>query len=237
VIKIPNFSLYPRYKIMSWDIPNRTGAWNPLLLSRALSGIPKSKSSREFQSLCKIPSFTATVEFLNFLLRNGIGKRSKTNLVFSDVDKLKLILFLLQNGCDRKYLSSMLDWRDFESFTRIILEQADYFCQTNVHLRKPRFQIDIVGRDGKRALFVDCKHWKDMSKTKRTECAYQQEKRARAYMKIDRNIKIGIPIIVTLNEPVSRFVGRVPFIAINRLQMFLKDYDLFQSEICCISNM
>lgn len=209
---------------------------NPLLLTKAVAGIPGCKTVLEFQSRCKIPSFTTTVELLNFLLRNGIGKKSKTNLIFSDIDKLKLILFLLQSGCDTKNLSSMLDWRDFELFTKIILEQADYFCQTNIHLRKPRFQIDIVGREDKRALFVDCKHWKNMSEAKRIECAYQQQKRARAYMKIDRNIKTGIPIIVTLNEPASRFVDRVPFVAINRLHMFLKDYDSFQDEICCISN-
>lgn len=208
---------------------------NLLLLAKAIAGIPGSKNVLEFQSRCKIPSFTTTVELLNFLVSIGIGKRSKNNLNFSEIDKLNLFLFLLQKGSDRKILSSRLDWRDFELFTTVILEQENYFCQTSVHLKKPRFQIDVVGRLGKIALFVDCKHWKDMSQTKRIECAYQQQKRARAYMKIDRNIKTGIPIIVTLNEPVSRFVDRVPFVAINRFQMFLKDYDSFQDEICCIS--
>lgn len=207
---------------------------NLLLLSKAIAGIPGSKNVLEFQSRCKIPSFATTIELLNFLVSNGIGKRSKSKLNFSEIDKLNLLLFLLRNGSDTKILSSRLDWRDFELFTTIILQQENYFCQTNVHLRKPRFQIDIVGRAGNRALFVDCKHWKDMSETKRIECAYQQQKRARAYMKIDRNIKTGIPIIVTLNEPTSRFVDRVPFVAINRLHMFLKDYDTFQDEICCI---
>jgi len=207
---------------------------NLLLLAKAIAGIPESKNVLEFQSRCKIPSFATTIELLNFLVSKGIGKRSKSKLNFSEIDKLNLLLFLLRNGSDTKILSSRLDWRDFELFTTIILEQENYFCQTNVLLRKPRFQIDIVGRAGKRALFVDCKHWKDMSETKRIECAYQQQKRARAYMKIDRNIKTGIPIIVTLNEPPSRFVDRVPFVAINRLHMFLKDYDTFQDEICCI---
>lgn len=207
---------------------------NPLLLTKAVAGIPGCKTVLEFQSRCKIPSFATTIELLNFLVSNGIGKRSKSKLNFSEIDKLNLLLFLLRNGSDTKILSSRLDWRDFELFTTIILQQENYFCQTNIHLRKPRFQIDIVGRAGNRALFVDCKHWKDMSETKRIECAYQQQKRARAYMKIDRNIKIGIPIIVTLNEPPGRFVDRVPFVAINRLHMFLKDYDTFQDEICCI---
>lgn len=207
---------------------------NLLLLSKAIAGIPGSKNVLEFQSRCKIPSFATTIELLNFLVSNGIGKRSKSKLNFSEIDKLNLLLFLLRNGSDTKILSSRLNWRDFELFTTIILQQENYFCQTNIHLRKPRFQIDIVGRAGNRALFVDCKHWKDMSETKRIECAYQQQKRARAYMKIDRNIKTGIPIIVTLNEPTSRFVDRVPFVAINRLHMFLKDYDTFQDEICCI---
>ena len=209
---------------------------NLLLLSKAIAGIPGSKNVLEFQSRCKIPSFATTIELLNFLVSNGIGKRSKSKLNFSEIDKLNLFLFLLRNGSDTKILSSRLDWRDFELFTTIILQQENYFCQTNIHLRKPRFQIDIVGRAGNRALFVDCKHWKDMSETKRIECAYQQQKRTRAYMKIDRNIKTGIPIIVTLNEPISRFVDRVPFVAINRLHMFLKDYDTFRDEICCIVN-
>jgi hypothetical protein len=209
---------------------------NPLFLAKAIDGIPGSKSVLEFQSRCKISGFTTTIELLNFLVSKGIGKRSKTSLIFSEIDKLNLLLFLLQNGCDAKILSSRLSWKDFELFTSIILKQSNYLCEINVHLRRPRFQIDVVGRAGKTALFVDCKHWKNMSTSKRIECAHQQQRRARAYMKIYGNIKNGIPIIVTLNEPASRFVDRVPFVAINRLHMFLKDYDSFQDEICCISN-
>jgi hypothetical protein len=207
---------------------------NPLFLAKAIDGIPGSKSVLEFQSRCKIPGFTTTIELLNFLVSKGIGKRSKSSLIFSEIDKLSLLLFLLQNGCDSKILSSRLGWKDFELFTSIILKRSNYFCQTNVRLRRPRFQIDVVGRAGKTALFVDCKHWKNISTSKRIECAHQQQKRARAYMKIYRNIEIGVPIIVTLNESARRFVDRVPFVAINRLHMFLRDYDLYHDEICCI---
>jgi len=207
---------------------------NQLLLAKAIVGIPRSKSVPEFQKLCGITSFITVIELLNFLASKGIGKISSTNLTFSQTDKLNLLLFLLQNGCDTRFLSSKLDWKDFESFTRIILEQSNYYCKKNIHLRKPRFQIDIIGRSLNTALIVDCKDWKDIPTQKRIECAYQQRRRTEAYMKIDKNIKVGIPIVVTLNDPIHRFVERVPFIAINRLQAFLKDYDSFQEEICFI---
>jgi hypothetical protein len=216
---------------MLWEIPNHRRALNLSLLAKAISGIPKSKSVPEFQSLSKIPSSTVTKELLDFLASKGIGRRSNTTLIFSQADKLNLLLLLIQSGCDAKLLSSKLDWRDFEIFTSIILEQTSYYCKTNVHLRKPRFQIDIVGVAGKTALIVDCKHWKDMPAHTRYECATQQRRRARAYRRFDEKIRVTVPIVVTLNEQTQKFVNGVPFIAINRLRAFLIDCDAFQDEI------
>ncbi|HYZ50011.1 MAG TPA: restriction endonuclease, partial [Nitrososphaeraceae archaeon] len=75
-------------------------------------------------------------------------------------DRLNTALMALHIGCDIERISSALTWRDFEALTVEILERLGYTTQTNVHLRKPRCEIDVTGIDSKLAIVIDCKHWK-----------------------------------------------------------------------------
>jgi len=174
------------------------------------------------------------MELLRFLSSKGIGNLSNTEVSFSSTDKLKLLLLALRHECDPKLLSLNLDWKDFENFVTVILQTKNYGCRTNIHLTKPRIQIDVVATLGRMALIIDCKHWRNMAASKMVECANQQHARTRSYVKNNRNIDFGIPIIVTLNEGSQPFVNKIPFVPISRLGSFLTDYDLYRDQLCLV---
>lgn len=175
------------------------------------------------------------MELLNFLNSKGIGKLSSTHVSFSLLDKLNLTLLAMRSGCDLGFLSSRLNWKDFEIFTTLILERTAYTCQTNIHVVKPRAQIDVVAISTGVALIIDCKHWKAMSTKKMIECASQQRKRAKIYMKNQKKLNVGIPLIVTLYDSSQPLINKVPIVSIGRLRSFLMNYLLYENELLQVS--
>lgn len=208
---------------------------NPSLLAQAILGIPSSKSILEFQSTCKISSYTSAKELIDFLINNGIGNFSNARVNFSPKDKLKLTLLALQHGCELGLISSQLDWRDFELFTTAILERTKYTCYTNIQMVKPRCQIDVVAVSREAALIIDCKHWKIMPTKNMITCANQQCNRAKSYMKKQKKLNIGIPLIVTLHEAPHALVKKVPFVSIGRLRSFVENFSLYEDQIYRVS--
>jgi len=175
------------------------------------------------------------MELLQFLSSKGIGNLSDTKVSFSSTDKMKLLLLALHHECDPTLLSLNLNWKDFENFVTIILQAKNYVCRTNIHLKMPRIQIDVVATLEGMALIIDCKHWRDMAASKMLDCANQQHVRTKIYVEKNRNIECGMPVIVTLNEVSQPFVNKIPFVPISRLGSFLKDYDLYRDQLCIVN--
>jgi hypothetical protein len=208
---------------------------NNSLLAQAIRGIPCSKTILEFQSVCGISSYTTSVELLDFLNRKGIGEISERKTIFSSTDKLNLLILALRNNCDPKLLSDSVNWKDFENFVMVILKKNGYTCNTDIHIPKPRIQIDVIATSGRRVLAIDCKHWRAMGHSKMIESANRQYFRTNFYLKNNnRGTDYGIPIIVTLNEPCQPIVNGVPFVSISRFSSFIKDYELYQNDLCVI---
>lgn len=224
---------YGRHNII--HLYRRVLSLDPSLLAQAIYGIPDSKNVMEFQNRCRIKSKSTAIDLLKFLNRNGIGESSCSQVYFSRIDKLNLLLFALEYGCDATLLSSKLDWRDFEAFSTIMLEQAGYACKTNITIKKPRFQIDIIAKINRTALIIDCKHWKKMSTTEGDEWANKQYVRTKWYLKTDKHIRIAIPIIVTLYEYSCHFKNKMPFVPISKFRSFLAEYTLYQDQIPQVS--
>jgi hypothetical protein len=201
------------------------------LLARIIRGIPFSGTISEFQSLCGINSHATCKKVLRFLNNNGIGRLHKAEFSFSAQDKLELGLLAVRQEGSPKILSQYLDWKDFEDFVSLILQQSGYSCTTNIHLKKPHMQIDVVANMGPKALIIDCKHWKNMGVNKMEECAALQHVRAKLYVKTHDNIDHAIPIIVTLNEPLRNFINKIPFVSISKFGSFLCNYDVYTSQL------
>ena len=68
-------------------------------------------------------------------------------------------LALCARGESIEAVSKHLNWRDFERFCSSILRGRGYRVRENIHLRKPRAQIDVFAASDRTSLAVDCKHW------------------------------------------------------------------------------
>lgn len=209
---------------------------NKSLLVRALAGIPCSKTLEEFQFRCDIGSTIAATLLLNYLHRREVGTFTGNQLRFTPSDKLKVLLICMEEGCQLSYLSSMLNWKDFELLTSIVLKSQSYNVKTNIQFMNPRIQIDLVAISGRNVLVVDCKHWKKMSTNKMAECAIEHRRRAKIYLdKINSLTSVVTPVIVTLNELSHQIIHQIPFVPISKLHSFIKGFEFHRNLFCNFS--
>ena len=72
------------------------------------------------------------------------------------------------------------------------------------------------------ALLIDCKHWKNMSKSALDEIVKKQIERVKRYV-ADEGIT-ALPVIVTLHQEGTRLVDNVPIVPIMKLSSFLDEF-------------
>ncbi len=196
---------------------------NPKLVVKGLNGIIEGGISvTDFSVICELNEINAK-ELLYTLVQNGIGVLND-DLVDFDIphDRLQTALFAISLGADLEDVSEYLNWKDFESLTGIILEEKDFEVTKNLILTKPRMEIDIIGKKMDIALLIDCKHWKNMSKSALDEIVRKQIERVKHFVSIE-NIS-ALPVIVTLHQETIQFVGNVPIVPIMKLSSFLDEF-------------
>ena len=200
---------------------------NHSLFAKVLAGIPFSGTLEEFQFRCNINSTLTARALLNYLQRRGVGRFSGTQIRFTSSDKLNVLIISLEEGCQPSQMSSILDWKDFELLTTLLLQRQSYNVKSNIQFTKPRVQIDIVAISGRIVLVIDCKHWKKMSTIKMVQCAIEQRRRAKIYFDKMRSCSsIVIPLIVTLHELPQQMFYEVPFVPIAKLYTFIKEFEI-----------
>lgn len=74
-----------------------------------------------------------------------------------------------------------------------------------------------------------------MSSNSMIECAEKQCNRARTYMKNQKSLRVGIPLIVTLHDVPHRVMNKVPFVSINTFHSFLINFPSYIDSIYRIS--
>ena len=196
---------------------------NPKLVVKGLHGIIEGGVSvTDFSVLCELDEINAK-ELLYTLVQNGIGILN-VDVVDFDIpnDRLQTALYAINLGADLEDVSEYLNWKDFESLTGIILEEKDFEVTKNLILTKPRMEIDIIGKKMDNALLIDCKHWKNMSKSALDEIVRKQIERVKHFVSIE-NIS-ALPVIVTLHQETIQFVGNVPIVPIMKLSSFLDEF-------------
>ena len=148
----------------------------------------------------------------------------KDDLVYFDIlsDRLQTALFAINLGATVEDVSEFLTWRDFESLTAVILEENDFDVTKNRILTKPRMEIDVIGKKMNIALLIDCKHWKNMTKSALDEIVRKQIERVKRFVSIEN--MSALPVIVTLHQEKIQFVGNVPIVPIIKLPSFLDDF-------------
>ena len=196
---------------------------NPKLVTKGIAGVIEGGVSvTDFSIICEFDEITAK-ELLYTLVQNGIGELND-DIVDFDVpnDRLQTALFAINLGADVEDVSEYLNWQDFESLTGIILEARDFEVTKNLILTKPRMEIDVIGRKMDIALLIDCKHWKNMSKSALDEIVKKQIERVKRFVSIEN--MSALPVIVTLHQEKIQFVGNVPIVPIMKLPSFLDEF-------------
>ena len=196
---------------------------NPKLVAKGLNGIIEGGVSvTDFSIICELDEINAK-ELLYTLVQNGIGVLNDDAVDF-DIphDRLQTALFAINLGADFEDVSEYLNWRDFESLTGIILEEKDFEVTKNLILTKPRMEIDVIGKKMDIALLIDCKHWKNMSKSALDEIVRKQVERVKHFVSIEN--MSALPVIVTLHQETIQFVGNVPIVPIMKLSSFLDEF-------------
>jgi len=196
---------------------------NPKLVVKGLNGIIEGGVSvTDFSVICELDEINAK-ELLYTLVQNGIGILND-DLVDFDIphDRLQTALFAINLGADLEDVSEYLNWKDFESLTGLILEEKDFEVTKNLILTKPRMEIDVIGKKMDIALLIDCKHWKNMSKSALDEIVKKQVERVKRFVSIEN--MSALPVIVTLHQETIQFIGNVPIVPIMKLSSFLDEF-------------
>ena len=196
---------------------------NPKLAVKGINGIIEGGVSiTDFSVVTELDEISAK-ELLYTLVQNGIGTWND-NLVDFDIphDRLQTALFAITLGATIEDVSEYLTWRDFETLTGIVLEENDFDVTKNLILTKPRMEIDVIGKKMNLALLIDCKHWKNMSKSALDEIVKKQIERVKRYV-AEENIT-ALPVIVTLHHEGIQLVDNVPIVPIMKLTSFLDEF-------------
>ena len=196
---------------------------NPKLVVKGINGIIEGGVSvTDFSVICELDEINAK-ELLYTLVQNGIGMLND-DVVDFDIphDRLQTALFAINLAADLEDVSEYLNWKDFESLTGIILEEKDFEVTKNLILTKPRMEIDVIGKKMDIALLIDCKHWKNMSKSALDEIVKKQVERVKHFVSIEN--MSALPVIVTLHQETIQFIGNVPIVPIMKLSSFLDEF-------------
>jgi hypothetical protein len=196
---------------------------NPKLIVKGINGIIEGGVSiADFSIVTELDEISAK-ELLYTLVQNGVGVWND-DLVDFDIphDRLQTALFAINLGATIEDVSEYLTWKDFESLTGLILEEKDFDVTKNLILTKPRIEIDVIGKKMDIALLIDCKHWKNMSKSSLQEIVKKQIARVKRYVS-DESIS-ALPVIVTLHQEEIQFIDNVPIVPIMKLSSFLDEF-------------
>jgi hypothetical protein len=203
----------------------------PELLVRALAAIEPETTLEKFQAASGIASKSVAKSVLDLLASNDIGTAARGMIRFSGSDRLYAGMLALQAGCDVERVSGNLSWKDFEKLASEVLRSLGYRTQTNLHLTRPRMEIDVVGTSSGFAIAVDCKHWKRGSLPSIEGFAEKQAARAERLLKHDGSVSMAVPVVMTLHTESVRFAGGVPVVPVHKFRSFVVDVKGFLPEI------
>ncbi|MEM2146731.1 MAG: nuclease-related domain-containing protein [Candidatus Jordarchaeaceae archaeon] len=183
-------------------------------------------------------------KLFDLLITKGYNNLAEQRVSFNLESKLEISLAALEYGADIGEVCKLLSWKEFEAFTKSVLEKNNYYCIQNFRFKhnKKQYEIDVVGLKEPFILCIDSKHYKKSGKNHilRTYCEKQIE-RVEALSKILSEIvpklritkwkeaKI-IPLIVTL-LPEQIVPSNVPIVPFFKLNSFIIELSTHLSEI------
>ena len=203
---------------------------NPSLVLKAIQVISKGSYSIDEFAVAAGLGKNITEDLLGFLREYEIGMMTSEKVEFRISDKVKASVLAIQMGADPEDISKFLTWKDFELLARIILDKSGYIAEHEFRMKRPRYEIDVVGIKDSLALLIDCKHWKRCSPSALERFASMQVKRAQAFLALQNDLKYVVPIILTLHSESIVNVKRVPVVPIIKFRAFLNEISGYLDE-------
>lgn len=181
-------------------------------------------SAEDFGAVTGI-SIQESQDILEGLLQNGVGEMRDGFYYFSQGDRLKTAMALLEagSGASLDEVAAELDWRDFEGLTMEMLASKNFAVMKNLRFKKPAMEIDVVGIRMGVAMLIDCKHWKRNNLSSLDTAVVKQIKRTRRYV-AETAGSIAVPVIVTLYQNEIRFIRNVPVVPIAGFSSFVDEF-------------
>ncbi len=205
------------------------------------------KKLREMETL-DIEEFRKMVgdpELFNMLITKGYNDPVEERVTFDLESRLQISLIALRYGADIEKVCKLLNWKEFEAFSKNALEKNNYFCIQNFRFQqnKKRYEIDVVGLKKPLILCIDSKHYKKSGKSSVLKIACKKQiERVEAFSRVmPKNIsKLRImewknanivPLIVTLLPEEISFFEQVPIVPFFKLNNFVIELQAHISEI------
>lgn len=110
----------------------------------------------EFRNMVQDP------ELFNLLTAKGYNDFVEKRITFNSESRLQISLVALEYGADIEEVCKLLSWREFEAFSKSVLEKNSYLCIQNFRFKQnqKRYEIDVVGSKKPLILCIDSKHYK-----------------------------------------------------------------------------
>ena len=135
-------------------------------------------------------------------------------------------------GAPPELVARHVDWKGFESFCAGILVSRGYRVRTNILLRRPRAQVDILASGNSVALLVDCKHWERAGGVSALGKAVEAQKRRAERLRGTLDVIAPMAVvIVSLRDESTRFVDGAAIVPIQTLRDFVENITAYMEHL------
>jgi hypothetical protein len=143
-------------------------------------------------------------------------------------------LALTKLGVDLDQVARSLTWREFEEYCALAISAAGYSVRTDVRLRKPTRQIDILAESTSLILSIDCKHWgRGAGAAGLRAAALAQVERTEACARgtLTGMGRTFLPMLLTMVESDVTVTEGVPVVPLRALREFLASVSRFDQSL------
>ncbi|MGQ9542631.1 MAG: restriction endonuclease [Candidatus Bathyarchaeia archaeon] len=186
----------------------------------------------------------AVEEAAKRLVKTGLITLEPSTVEVRHENRIGLALEAVAAGGDPEAVCRHLGFREFEDIVAEAFELNGFQALTRYVFKHDgkRYEIDILACRGLRALCVDCKQWRRVSRSRLREAARMQIIRVEALatelsskrleLSILREKEIYfLPVILTLVNTNISFIDRVPIVPVIKLRRFLDEFDFHLNEL------
>jgi hypothetical protein len=148
--------------------------------------------------------------------------------------RVSAAMALTRLGADLGQVARSLTWKEFEEYCALAIAAAGYAVRTNVRLRKPTRQIDMLAESPSLVLSVDCKHWGRGSSAAGLEAAAVAQIERTEVCARGTLTGLGrtfLPVLLTMVDNQVKVVEGVPVVPLGTLREFLASVSRFDQGL------